>query len=125
MDEKQKSYRVVLEGRDVGLYGPLHVAGGHKGGCQVDVAVDEVGLQPDGVLVVLEGLLQLAALLVHVAQVGVGLRQERVLLDGQSAEVRRPKQRSEFLTKLASSRAQLGHLLVVLPALEVDGGEEK
>ncbi len=37
--------------------------------------------------VVLQRLLQLPALLVHVAQVGVGLGQQGVLLDGQGAEV--------------------------------------
>ena len=43
----------------------------------------------DSTPVVIQGLLQLALLLVHVAEVGVGLGQQGVLLDGQGAEVRR------------------------------------
>ena len=54
--------------------------------------------------VIIKGLLQLALLLVHVAKVGVGLRQQGVLLDGQGAEVCR---------------------LVVFPALEMDRTEQQ
>ena len=54
--------------------------------------------------VVVERLLQLASLFKHVPKVGVGLGQHGVLLDGQRGEVCR---------------------LVVSPALEVYGGEEK
>ena len=43
----------------------------------------------DSTPVVIQGLLQLALLLVHIAEVGVGLGQQGVLLDGQGAEVRR------------------------------------
>jgi hypothetical protein len=71
--------RVVLEAGDVGLHGALHVAGRHQRRRQVDVAVDEVWLEADGVPVVVQSLLQLALLLVDVAEVGVGLGQQRVL----------------------------------------------
>ena len=54
--------------------------------------------------VIIKGLLQLALLLVHIAKVGVGLRQQGVLLDGQGAEVSR---------------------LVVFPALEMDRTEQQ
>ena len=58
----------------------------------------------DSTPVVIQGLLQLALLLVHVAEVGVGLGQQGVLLDGQGAEVRR---------------------LVIFPALEMYRTQEQ
>jgi hypothetical protein len=51
------------------------------------------------VAVVLYSLLQLAALLVHVAQVGVGLSQHRILLDGQGAEVGRSGRTEVVVTR--------------------------
>ena len=91
-EESTATHRVVLECCDVRLHGLLHVAGGHKGGGQVDVSVDEVRLQLNRVLVVSQGLFQLASLLVHIAQVRVGLGQQWVLLDGQLTEVGRPRE---------------------------------
>ena len=43
------THRVVLEAGDVGLHGALHVPRRHQRRRQVDVAVDEVGLQADSV----------------------------------------------------------------------------
>ena len=94
------THRIVLQSRDVGLDGSLHLPGGHLRGRQVDVSVDEVRLEPDGVSIVLQGLLQLAALLEHVAQVGVGLGQVGVLLDGQAAEVGGPEQEKRDVINL-------------------------
>ena len=54
--------------------------------------------------VIIKSLLQLALLLVHIAKVGVCLRQQGVLLDGQGAEVSG---------------------LVVFPALEMDRTEQQ
>ncbi len=86
------------------MHSSFQITGSHERGGQVDVAVDEVQLQPDGVPVVLESLGQLPPLLVHVAQVRVRLGQHGVLLDGQHAEVGR---------------------FVHPAALEVDGAEEQ
>ncbi len=47
-----RTHRVILQSRDVRLHGPLHVAGGDQGRGQIDVPVDEVWLEPDGVTVV-------------------------------------------------------------------------
>ena len=38
------TYRIVLQGGDVGLHGTLHVPGRNQGRRQVDVPVDEVRL---------------------------------------------------------------------------------
>ena len=45
--------------------------------------------KPDSMSVVIQGLLKLTPLLENVAKVGVGLGKQRVLLDGQRAEVGR------------------------------------
>ena len=83
------TYWIILQRGDVSLHGALHVASSHQGGGQVDVAVDEVGLEADRVPVVVERLLQLTSLFKHVPKVGVGLGQQRVLLDGKGGEVGR------------------------------------
>ena len=81
------SYWIILKRRNVSLNCSLHISGRDQSRRQVDVPVDEVRLESDGVSVVVESLLKLAALLKDVAQVGVSLGEEGVLFDGQSAEV--------------------------------------
>lgn len=83
--------RIVLKGRNISLNGLLDVTGGHQGCCQVDVAIDEVRLQSDGMAVVLERLLQLVLFFVNVAKVAVRFGQQRILLDGKRTEVSRPR----------------------------------
>ena len=81
---------VVLEGGHVGLDRALHVPSSHQGRGQVDVAIYEVWLEPHGVSVVVQRLLKLAPLFEHVAKIGVGLGQHRVLFDRQGGEMSRP-----------------------------------
>lgn len=65
------AYGIILESRHVGLHGLLHVSGRNKCRRQVDVAVDEVGLEAHCVAIILERLLELPTLLVNVAKVAV------------------------------------------------------
>jgi hypothetical protein len=58
----------------------------------------------------------LAPLFENVAQVGIGLRQERVLLYGQSAEMRRSKQQKMVLNiRIGSTNSNLDLLQVLAP----------
>ena len=93
-EQKQEAeadaHRVVGQCGRVGLHGVLEIAGGHECGGQVDVSVDEVGLQADRALVQAERVRQLPALLVHVAQVRVRLGQMGIRADRVPTIVRRP-----------------------------------
>lgn len=75
------TYGIVLQSRDVGLHGLLHVAGGDQSGRQIDVAIDEVGLEANGPAIVLERLLQHAVLLVHVAEIAGNVDESLVVTD--------------------------------------------
>lgn len=84
-----KTYWIVLECGNVSLDCLFHVPSCHKGCCQIYVAVNKVGFQPDGVPVVFKRLLKLSTFLKHISQVAVGLGQKWILFDGQSTEVGR------------------------------------
>ena len=47
VDKSSATNRIVLKGGDVSLDGPLHVASGYERGGEIDVTVNEVGLQTD------------------------------------------------------------------------------
>lgn len=63
------THRIILKRCDVSLNRLLHIASSNKCGCQVDVAVDEVGLQANSMPIVLQRLLKLTTFLVNIAQV--------------------------------------------------------
>ena len=116
------THRVVLKGGHVGLDCALHVAGSHQGCGQVYVAIDEVWLEPDGVSVVVQRLLKLAPLFEHVAKIGVGLGQHRVLFDGQSGEMSWPGNEDQFSLRYEDD---VQDSLVISPALKVYGAQKK
>lgn len=74
LEIKLCTYRIVLQCGDVRLDSLLHVPGRHQRRSEVDVSVDEVWLEPHGVSVVIQRLLQLTSLLEHIAQVAVRFR---------------------------------------------------
>ncbi len=76
------TYRIVTKCVDIGIDGSLHIAGCNQGRGQIDVAIDEVGLQGDGMSVILQGFLKLSSFLVYIAQVRVRLGQHGILLNG-------------------------------------------
>lgn len=76
------AYGIVLQCSDVGLHGLLHIACGHQCRCQIDVTIDEVGLETHSPPIVVQSLLQLTVLLVYVAQIAAVAKKQPDDLNG-------------------------------------------
>lgn len=63
------THGIVLQCGYISLHCLLHVTGSNQSSSQVDVAVNKIGLQTNGMPIIFKGFLQLSFLLVYIAQV--------------------------------------------------------
>ena len=67
-----------MKRRRVALYGAFDVSRRDERRRQIDITVDEIGLELDGVSIAVERELKLASLFVDVSQIRVGFGEKRI-----------------------------------------------